>query len=307
MKTKTQIHLFTVLFCLAWTQYTHAMLLPDWNFPDEDSRKLEEGDLSVLVRYKGDVRNLWGVFDASVSDWFGRNYFAKQGGTEENQLARLRDRNREIRRRVSEMLQEIPNHAEFIRDIIEDLSEFKETPDNFGERTAILVSHGTDRYFAALASLKSPEAMQILMSYLEDERQVGNRPVSSPAAKGPVKRSPNWYVMVRALDHELGEESPVHWMNPWSPSKPKLTESRASVSERLRQDIRLWWDSPKAAQYWPKEKLASFERQKQQEKSSIWHRWGLINVSNHLGSLIAALLGSAGSMFWLVRKLRKGV
>lgn len=96
-------------------------------------------------------------------------------------------------------------------------------------------------------------------------------------------------------------------MNPWSPGKPKPTESRASVLERLRQDIRLWWDSSKAAQYWPKEKLASFEHQKQQEQSSIWHRWGLINVSNNLGSLIAVLAGFAGLMLWLVRKLRKGV
>lgn len=110
------------MFWLLATQFCEGMLLPDWNFPSEDARKLGEGDLSVLVRYKGDVRNLWGLYDASISDSFGQSYFAKQVGTEENQLARLKDRNREIRRRVSEMLQEIPNHAEFIRGIIEELS-----------------------------------------------------------------------------------------------------------------------------------------------------------------------------------------
>ncbi|MBL9185094.1 MAG: hypothetical protein JNN17_23305 [Verrucomicrobiaceae bacterium] len=251
-------HLICLLLLIYGAMRSHgANLLPDFSFPNADSKKLATGDMSVLSKYQGNIPALWYVFDASSGGEYGTLSFPREGRNEQEQVIRVKAYNKELKEKVAEMLSSTPGHADYIGGVINKISSL---PEESARRIPI------ERYFEALARLKTPECVQTMMRFIDDERQVGYFTPCGPSSRRP----PNWSVML----HELG----------------------LAVGKSFNQPIaRMWWDSPAASEFWPPEKLKAYEQRKREEEATLLYRLGLPLADSPLWKVLGviALLGAA--------------
>lgn len=177
----------------------------------EDKKILAQGDMSPLRRAfeEKNIKLLWAHtlgFDTSVM---------------------TREQNLVISAEAARYLSQIPGHTQNVIDDIErtdaltknlfepgttkviGLQKLAETEEELNAQLELeMLSRKTaDPYFNQLEKLGSPECVQTLMTYLDDERRIGRHVGGTDAA---VWRSdPNRQLAFRALWSVLGEQDPA--------------------------------------------------------------------------------------------------
>jgi len=206
--------------------------------PQRDSRRweadgrLQRGDLSPIdvAFQKHDLRELWYFYDkASAQQYAGRT---QSEASELQKTLTEKDfevLNARIKAHAGELLAQIPGHAKLLGDEIETASN---APASYGSRSEQIRIHN----FFSLERLASPEAIQQIGRFLDDERNPNEELGSAGGSTGPM---PNSFNAVYALDHALGKNSPF---------QGKRLEGGMLEPEQMRA-LKAWWRSDASLSY----------------------------------------------------------
>lgn len=197
----------------------------------EADGKIQHGDLSPIEAafQRRDLPALWRFFDQAVTHQYGYGRTRPEGLELKKSLTRqdIDALNLRIRAYAGQFLVQIPGHAKMLGDEIDASSD---VPANL----ASSAEHARIHNMLSLQWLASPEAIQQIARFLDDERNP-----HAELSSGSTRPMSNRYHAIYALDQALGKKSPLE----------KTRSSSGILDPEQMKELKSWWNSNASLAY----------------------------------------------------------